>query len=279
MEYARNAVRMAALMGQRCIFVYTHDSIGLGEDGPDAPARGAAHGPARHAQPAHLAALRCRGDGGSLEGGDRAGRAGPYGARVSRARVCRTRRAAMEQVAAIQRGAYVLRDCEGAPELILHRHGIGGGAGHGRRRAPRRARAACALCPCPAARSLRPRTRLTARPCCPATVLARVAIEAGHPDFWYKYVGLDGRIVGIDRFGESAPARGSLRSLRISPWTTCSRTPARCSRPPDPWSASPSTASGASGAPCCAPCRKARTARRCRWSRSTSWRTPRPWPT
>ncbi len=108
------------------------------------------------------------------------------------------------QVEAIQRGAYVLRDCDGTPEVILIATG-----------------SEVALAMAAAERLAGHRVRVVSMPCCevfeaqdaayreavlPSDCLARVAIEAGHPDFWYKYVGLDGRIVGIDRFGESAPA-------------------------------------------------------------------------
>ncbi|MEE4109705.1 MAG: transketolase, partial [Halieaceae bacterium] len=202
MEYARNAVRMAALMGQRCIFVYTHDSIGLGEDGPT------------HQPVEQLTALRVTPNLHTWRPCDAVETAVAWKAAIERdsgptalvfSRQGLPHQARSDaQVEAIQRGAYVLRDCDGTPEVILIATG-----------------SEVALAMAAAERLAGHRVRVVSMPCCevfeaqdaayreavlPSDCLARVAIEAGHPDFWYKYVGLDGRIVGIDRFGESAPA-------------------------------------------------------------------------
>ncbi|MEE4279299.1 MAG: transketolase [Halieaceae bacterium] len=202
MEYARNAVRMAALMRQRCIFVYTHDSIGLGEDGPT------------HQPVEQLTALRATPNLRTWRPCDAVETAvawkaaieysdGPSALVFSRQGLPHQQRSA-QQLAAIERGAYVLIDCDGAPELILIATG-----------------SEVALA-CAAAEQLAgTRVRVVSMPCAevfeaqdaawreavlPSDCLARVAIEAAHPDYWYKYVGLDGRVVGMSSFGESAPA-------------------------------------------------------------------------
>jgi transketolase len=202
MEYARNAVRMAALMRQRSIFVYTHDSIGLGEDGPT------------HQPVEQLTALRATPNLHTWRPCDAVESAvswkaaieysdGPSALVFSRQGLPHQQRSA-QQLAAIERGAYVLIDCDGAPELILIATG-----------------SEVALA-CAAAEQLAgTRVRVVSMPCAevfeaqdaawreavlPSDCLARVAIEAAHPDYWYKYVGLDGRVVGMSSFGESAPA-------------------------------------------------------------------------
>jgi len=202
MEYARNAVRMAALMRQRSILVYTHDSIGLGEDGPT------------HQPVEQLTALRATPNLQTWRPCDAVESAvawkaaiertdGPTALVFSRQTLPHQARD-LEQVAAIARGAYVLRDCEGAPEVILIATG-----------------SEVALAMDAAARLPGRRVRVVSMPCAevfavqdasykesvlPSDCLARVAIEAGHPDYWFKFVGLDGRVIGMDSFGESAPA-------------------------------------------------------------------------
>jgi len=202
MEYARNAVRMAALTGLRCIFVYTHDSIGLGEDGPT------------HQPVEQLTALRATPNLHTWRPCDAVETAVAWKAAIERdggptalvfSRQGLPHQARSDgQLEAIARGAYVLRDCDGAPEVILIATG-----------------SEVALAMAAAEQLAGRRVRVVSMPCCevfeaqdaayreavlPSDCLARVAIEAGHPDFWHKYVGLDGRIVGMDRFGESAPA-------------------------------------------------------------------------
>ena len=204
MEYARNAVRMAALMKQRSIFVYTHDSIGLGEDGPT------------HQPVEQTASLRYTPNLDTWRPCDTVESAvawksaierkdGPSALIFSRQGLpCQQRNA--EQVANISRGGYVLKDCDGHPELILIATG---------------SEVELALEAEAALSEKGKRVRVVSMPCTelfdaqdplykesvlPLDVLPRIAIEAGIADFWYKYVGLDGRIVGMDTFGESAPA-------------------------------------------------------------------------
>ena len=204
MEYARNAVRMAALMGIRTLFVYTHDSIGLGEDGPT-------HQPIeqiaslrqtpnldtwRPCDETETAAAWCS----ALERTD-----GPSALVLSRQNLPAQPRDE-RQLGDIRRGGYILSDCTGIPQLILLATG---------------SEVALALA---AARRLAGKglaVRVLSLPCVerfaqqdaayrdavlPPAVRARVAIEMAQPDGWYRWVGLDGAVIGMSTFGESAPA-------------------------------------------------------------------------
>jgi len=204
MEYARNAVRMSALMKQRVIHVYTHDSIGLGEDGPT------------HQPIEQLTSLRSTPNLDTWRPADAVESAvawknalerkdGPSALIFSRQNLQHQERDAA-QIADISRGGYVLKDCAGEPELILIATGSEVGlavqaydklTGQGRK------------------------VRVVSMPCTsvfdaqdagykqsvlPLQVSARIAIEAAHADFWFKYVGLEGRVIGMTTYGESAPA-------------------------------------------------------------------------
>jgi transketolase len=200
MEYARNAVRMAALMKQPHIFVYTHDSIGLGEDGPT-------HQPIEQLtnlrttpnlqtwRPCDTVesavAWRC-----AIETRD-----APSALIFSRQGLPAQPRS-KEQLAQIAKGGYVLKDSKGEPEVILIATG---------------SEVELAV---NAAEQLGDKVRVVSMPCAerfeqqdrsyrdavlPPKVRARVAIEAGHADYWRKYVGLDGDVVGMTTFGASAP--------------------------------------------------------------------------
>jgi len=201
MEYARNAVRMAALMKQRVLFVYTHDSIGLGEDGPT------------HQPVEQLTALRSTPHLHTWRPCDTVESAvswkaaieyqhGPSALIFSRQNLPHQARTA-QQVADIARGGYILKDSVGTPRAILIATG---------------SEVDLAM---QAAAQLGDSVRVVSMPCAevfcaqdeayresvlPSAVRARVAIEAAHPDYWHKFVGLDGRVIGVARFGESAPA-------------------------------------------------------------------------
>ncbi len=203
-DYARNAVRMSALMGIGSIFVYTHDSIGLGEDGPT------------HQPVEHLASLRMipnlhvwrpcdavesmvswqaaveRRDGPGVLVFSRQGL--PHHPRDAKA------------IEGIRRGGYVLRDCEGVPQALIIATG---------------SEVAAAVAAAEQLEADGTCVRVVSMPCTrvfdqqdaswrdqvlPPEVTARVAVEAGVSDFWYRYVGTRGRIVGMDSFGASAPA-------------------------------------------------------------------------
>jgi len=200
-DYARNAVRMSALMGAHAIHVYTHDSIGLGEDGPT------------HQPVEHLASLRHIPHNDVWRPCDAVESAVCWKAAIERrdgpsclvfSRQALPHQARDDaQVRAIARGGYVLKDSAGAPELILVATGSEVGLAMD------------------AAAKLGDKVRVVSMPSTdvfdrqdaayresvlPSSCRRRIAVEAGVPDFWRKYVGLDGAVVGIDRFGASAPA-------------------------------------------------------------------------
>jgi transketolase len=204
-DYARNAVRMSALIPAGSIHVYTHDSIGLGEDGPT------------HQPIEHLASLRYIPNNRTWRPCDAVESALAWKCAIERrdgpSCLVFTRQAlphqprTEEQLRAVERGGYVLRDAEGgAPELILIATGSEVGLA---------TQAADVLT------AQGRKVRVVSMPCTeafdaqdaqwresvlPAACRRRVAIEAGVSDFWRKYVGLDGAVVGIDTFGASAPA-------------------------------------------------------------------------
>ena len=214
MEYARNAVRMSALMGQRVLYVFTHDSIGLGEDGPT------------HQPVEQLTALRatpnlctwrpCDGVESAIAWKHAVKReAGPTALIFSR-QTLPAQVKTDDQVAGVHRGGYVLVREQGDLDAILIATG---------------SEVALAV---EAAERLRAEgrgVRVVSMPCAelfdsqeagyketvlPSDVLARVAVEAGHTDFWYKYVGLDGRVVGMSSFGESAPAAALFQHFGLT---------------------------------------------------------------
>jgi len=204
-DYARNAVRMAALMKLKNIFVYTHDSIGLGEDGPT------------HQSVEHVSSLRLIPNLNVWRPCDAVESAVAWKSAVdsestpsalifTRQNVQHQERSA-KQLAVIVKGGYVLKDCEGEPQVIL----IGTGS---------EVELATAAAETLTAEGIK--VRVVSMPCTdvfdaqdaeykesvlPSSVAARVAIEAGSTSLWYKYVGLHGAVIGLDRFGESAPAK------------------------------------------------------------------------
>lgn len=204
MEYACNAVRMAALMKRRVLFVYTHDSIGLGEDGPT------------HQPVEQLASLRSTPNLDTWRPCDAVEAAvawkcaierqdGPSALVFSRQNLPHQAREA-HQLADIARGGYVLKDCAGTPELILIATGsevvLAVQAFDKLTAEGRRVR----VVSMPSTSVFDRQDAAWKQAVLPLEIGARVAIEAAHTDFWYKYVGLDGRIIGMTSFGESAPA-------------------------------------------------------------------------
>jgi transketolase len=209
-DYARNAVRMAALMRLRVIFVYTHDSIGLGEDGPT------------HQPIEHLASLRliphidlwrpcdavetAAAWGVAIENRD-----GPTCLVFTRQSVVHQAREAA-QVAAIRRGGYTLIDSAGAPEAIVIATGSEVGiaaeavrtmAGKGRK---------VRLVSMPSTNTFDAQDDAYKQSVLPPSVTRRVAVEAGVTAQWWHYVGLQGEIVGINHFGASAPAKDLFKA-------------------------------------------------------------------
>ncbi len=210
MEYARNAMRMAALMKVQNIQVYTHDSIGLGEDGPT------------HQPVEQIASLRLTPNMSTWRPCDQVESAmawklaierkdAPTALIFSRQNLAQQARDA-EQVANIAKGGYILKDCQGTPDLILIATGS---------EVDLAVQAAAELTAkgkqvrvvsMPSTDAFDRQDAAYREAVLPASVTARVAIEAGIADYWYKYVGLNGRIVGMNSFGESAPA-GELFKL------------------------------------------------------------------
>jgi transketolase len=203
-DYSRNALRMAALMKIQNILVYTHDSIGLGEDGPT------------HQPVEHTASLRLMPNMSVWRPCDTVETAvawryaierqdGPTSLVLTRQGLPHQERRS-EQVADISRGGYVLKDAEGLADIILIATG---------------SEVALAVSAAEALLNDGVKARVVSMPCTdvfdaqdaayresvlPAAITARVAIEAGVTDLWWKYAGASGRIIGLDRFGESAPA-------------------------------------------------------------------------
>lgn len=203
-EYARNALRMSALMKQRVIYVFTHDSIGLGEDGPT------------HQPVEQVATIRYIPNMSLWRPCDAVEAATAWKSAVERTNgptslIFSRQNLAVQprtdaQVADIAKGGYILRDCAGTPDLILLATG---------------SEVALAMGAADELSAKGHAVRVVSMPCVdvfmqqsdayreavlPSDVRARVAIEAGVTDYWRKFVGLDGAVVGIDTFGESAPA-------------------------------------------------------------------------
>jgi len=203
-EYARNALRMAALMKQQSIFVYTHDSIGLGEDGPT------------HQPIEQIPTLRMIPNMSTWRPCDAVETAvawraaierktGPSCLIFSRQNLPHNERT-QAQIAEVAKGGYVLKDCAGTPDAIIIATG---------------SEVALATKAAEELSAQGKQIRVVSMPCVdafeaqdaayresvlPGAVTARVAVEAAVTDGWYKYVGLNGKVIGINRFGESAPA-------------------------------------------------------------------------
>lgn len=213
-DYARNAVRLSALMKQRVIYILTHDSVGLGEDGPT-------HQPIEHAsmlrmtpnlqvwRPADLMETSVAWQN-AIEHPD-----GPSCLLLSRQNLPalpHSETAAKQ----IKKGGYVISDCNGEPEAILLATG---------------SEVQLALMAAAQLSLLGKKIRVISMPCCerflmqddvyqeqvlPNYVRRRVAIEAGATGYWYRFVGLDGAVIGIDRFGVSAPAQDAFNYLGLT---------------------------------------------------------------
>ena len=215
MEYARNAVRMAALMRQQSIFVFTHDSIGLGEDGPTHQA--VEQLSSLHATPNLHTWRPCDAVESAVAWKSAIERRdGPAALVFSRQGLPHQSRDA-RQVADITKGAYVLRDCAGTPDVLLIATGsevqLAMDAFDQLTANGRQARVVSMPC----AELFEQQDAAYRESVLPSDVLPRVAIEALHADYWYKYVGLDGRVVGMTTFGESAPGGELMRHFGFTP--------------------------------------------------------------
>ena len=204
MEYCRNAVRMAALMKQRSVYVFTHDSIGLGEDGPT------------HQPIEQLASLRTTPNMSTWRPADAVESAvawkaalervdGPTALVFSRQGLPHQQRDA-EQLANIAKGGYILSDSEGMPDLILIATGGEVGLAQDAAETLRQKGNKVRVVSMPSTDTFDAQSAAYKQVVLPLEVTNRVAVEAAIEDYWYKYVGLDGRVVGMSTFGESAPA-------------------------------------------------------------------------
>lgn len=215
MEYARNALRMAALMKIRSVFVYTHDTIGLGEDGPT------------HQPVEQLASLRLTPNMETWRGCDQVEVAvawqqaierkdGPTSLVLTRQPLAQQPRTAA-QLTEIARGGYVLSDCDGQPEMIL----ISAGS-----------EIELAVSAAKVLTEEGRKVRVVSMPCTerfdnqdtaykesvlPKAVRKRLAVEASIAGFWERYVGLDGKVIGMTSFGESAPANVLFKHFGFTP--------------------------------------------------------------
>ncbi|MFP4137233.1 MAG: transketolase [Halomonas sp.] len=204
MEYMRNAVRMAALMGKRAIYVFTHDSIGLGEDGPT-------HQPIEQLTnlrtTPNLATWRPCDATETAAAWDAALKrnSGPTALVLSRQGLPHQART-KQQLANIQRGGYVLKDSEGTPELILIATGSEVGLAMDAAAELENQGRAVRVVSMPSTYRFDGQDAEYRESVLPRAVTRRLAIEAGHVDFWFKYVGLEGRVIGMRSYGESAPA-------------------------------------------------------------------------
>ncbi|WED42709.1 transketolase [Legionella cardiaca] len=213
-DYARNAIRLSALMHQRVIYVLTHDSIGLGEDGPT-------HQPVEHAsmlrmtpnmavwRPADLMETAVAWQQ-ALERHD-----GPSALLLSRQNLPALSHAE-SHAELIQKGGYILQDCQDTPDAILLATG---------------SEVQLAVAAAQQMTALGKAIRVVSMPCCerflaqdaayqehvlPTSVRKRLAIEAASTDYWYRFVGLDGSVIGLNRFGVSAPAGDAFNYLGIT---------------------------------------------------------------
>ncbi|MEZ8586845.1 transketolase [Vibrio cyclitrophicus] len=204
MEYARNAMRMAALMKVQNIQVYTHDSIGLGEDGPT------------HQPVEQIASLRLTPNMSTWRPCDQVESAvawklaierkdGPSSLIFSRQNLAQQDRNS-EQVANIAKGGYILKDCAGKPELIIIATGSEVELAVEAAAQLTAEGKAVRVVSMPATDAFDKQDAEYRESVLPSDVTARIAVEAGIADFWYKYVGFGGKIIGMTTFGESAPA-------------------------------------------------------------------------
>jgi len=203
-EYARNAIRMAALMKAPVIYVYTHDSIGLGEDGPT-------HQPVEQTATLRMVPnLQVWRPSDAVESAvcwkaavDR--KDGPSCLIFSRQNLPHVSRSA-EQIAGIGKGGYVLRDCAGTPDAIIIATGSEVELAVKAQEALAEKGKNVRVVSMPSTNVFDAQSQAYRDSVLPPAVKHRLAVEAGVSDGWYKYVGSEGKVIGLDRFGESAPA-------------------------------------------------------------------------
>ncbi|MDO4895777.1 MAG: transketolase [Moraxella sp.] len=214
MEYARNAVRMSALMKQRVINVYTHDSIGLGEDGPT------------HQPVEQIASLRQTPNHFTWRPCDTVETAvawkialqtanAPTSLILSRQNLAHQDRTD-EQIALIEKGAYVLTKEQGDLQAIIIATGSEVDLAVQAHKALSEQGVGVRVVSMPCAEIFVRQERAYIESVLPSDIRSRVAVEAGISDYWYKFVGLDGKVIGMTTFGESAPAKDLFNHFGIT---------------------------------------------------------------
>jgi transketolase len=214
MEYARNAVRMAALMKQPAIFVYTHDSIGLGEDGPT------------HQPVEQLVSLRSTPNLDNWRPCDQVESAVAWKCAIERTdgpttliftrQGCEQQPRNAQQLNDIAKGGYVLVECEQTPEIILIATGSEVELAVAAQKILSEQGKQVRVVSMPSTDVFDAQSAEYKESVLPAAVTKRVAVEALAKDSWYKYVGLNGAIIGMDTFGESAPASDLYQHFNIT---------------------------------------------------------------
>lgn len=217
-DYARNAVRLAALMKQRVIFIYTHDSIGLGEDGPT-------HQPIEHAPSLrlipNLSVWRpCDSVESAVAWQFALKHQGPTCLLFSRQNLaCQPRDA--EMLASIKKGAYILQNCAGIPDLIFIATGSEVMLAMEAAKQLSLSGANIRVVSMPSTDIFRAQDENYREKILPSTVTRRIVIEASATDGWYRFAGLGGHIIGIDHFGFSAPAKDVFRACGLTVEHVC----------------------------------------------------------
>lgn len=214
LDYARNAVRLSALMGLREIFVYTHDSIGLGEDGPT------------HQPIEHLSILRSTPNMSLWRPADATETAVAWQMAILRKEgptsLALTRQAVPHlfktetQITNIAKGGYVILDCNGIPQAIIIATGSEVSLAIEAAERLNQSGFEIRVVSMPSADTFLAQKPAYQETVLPRAVRARVAVEAAASNYWYQWVGLDGAVVGIDRYGESAPAAEVFKALHIT---------------------------------------------------------------
>lgn len=214
LDYARNAVRLSALMKQRVIYVFTHDSIGLGEDGPT-------HQPVEHANMLRLTPNMSTWRPCDLMETWVAWQlaieryTGPTSLLLTR-QDCVQQLRSQQQIAAIRQGGYVLRDTDGEPDVIVIATGSEVELAVQAHQIAKERGINLRVVSMPCTDIFEKQNRDYQESVLPSHITKRIAIEAGNTAYWYKYVGLDGVVIGMDRYGESAPAEKIYEALNIT---------------------------------------------------------------
>lgn len=209
-DYARNAVRLAALMKQRVIFVYSHDSIGLGEDGPTHQA--VEHAPSLRLIPQLSVWRPCDTVETAVAWKKSLAHQGPTCLLLSRQNLPFQERS-NQALSNVERGGYTLSDCQGTPELIIIATGSEVSLAMDASKELTNAGKKVRVVSMPSTDVFLSQDVAYQESVLPKKISARIAIEAASSAFWYEFVGCHGKVIGLDRFGVSAPAKDAFKAL------------------------------------------------------------------